>query len=377
MLPIQHVHSSQELPFWASRTAAVIVLVHVFAAVLLCQVPDAHTSADRNRGEPTYSAPQSFPSASVNQQQLPEAPQPQTGSIIGTVTDVNNAVIPGATVAIKGPAPSDHRTVATNDKGFFEFSVLEPGTYHVTIIAKGFANWISPTITLNPGQAIILTGSKLKVAEAKITVIVSSAQIATEQVKIQEKQRVFGILPNFYVTYEPHAEPLTTKLKFKLALRTLIDPINILGVGMYAGVEQAVNRPDYGQGAEGYGKRFGAIAADGSIDIMIGGAILPSLLHQDPRYFYKGTGTKKSRILHAVSSPFICKGDNGHLQPNYSSMGGDLATAAISNAYYPESNRGAGLVFTNFLIGTSERVGASLAQEFLLRKLTPNAKKQK
>ena len=102
--------------------------------------------------------------------------------------------------------------------------------------------------------------------------------------------------------------------------------------------------------------------------------ILPSLLHQDPRYFYQGTGTTKSRVLHALSSPFVCKGDNGKWQPNYSTMGGDLASAAISNAYYPPSNRGAGLVFGNFLIGTGQRAAADLAQEFILRRLTPKAK---
>jgi hypothetical protein len=82
---------------------------------------------------------------------------------------------------------------------------------------------------------------------------------------------------------------------------------------------------------------------------MIGGAILPSLLHQDPRYFYQGTGTKKSRALHALSNSFVCKGDNGRRQPNYSSIGGDLASAAISNAYYPASNRGVGLHLREFL----------------------------
>ena len=108
---------------------------------------------------------------------------------------------------------------------------------------------------------------------------------------------------------------------------------------------------------------------------MIGGAILPSLLHQDPRYFYQGTGTTKSRIFHAISNPFVCRGDNGDMQPNYSSLGGDLISSAISNAYYPRSNRGAGLVFGNFAIGTAERVVSSLAQEFLFRKLTPKAPK--
>ncbi len=257
-----------------------------------------------------------------------------------------------------------------NDKGFFEFTALEPGTYHVTASAKGFAKWISPAIILKPGQAVILTDCRLKVAEARITVNVSSAQIAEEQVKIAEKQRVFGIIPNFYVVYEPNAEPLTTKLKFHLAYKTIIDPITFIGTGVVAGIYQAADHPDFDQGMKGYGERYGSIYGDGVIDIMLGGAILPSLLHQDPRYFYKGTGTKKSRTLHAISYPFICKGDNKHLQPNYSTIGGDLATAAIANAYYPAQNSGAGYVFENFLIGTAERMAASLAQEFILHKLT-------
>jgi hypothetical protein len=110
---------------------------------------------------------------------------------------------------------------------------------------------------------------------------------------------------------------------------------------------------------------------------MIGGAILPSVLHQDPRYFYQGAGTKKSRALHALSSPFVCRGDNGRPQPNYSTVGGDLAAAAISNAYYPASNRGAGLFLGNFLINTGQRAASNLAQEFILRRLTPKAKEPK
>jgi hypothetical protein len=137
-----------------------------------------------------------------------------------------------------------------------------------------------------------------------------------------------------------------------------------------AAFRQAANSPDYPQGAVGYGERFGATAADGLTDIMIGGAILPSLLHQDPRYFYQGTGTTGSRIRHAMRSPFVAKGDNGKWQPNYSSLGGDLGSAALSNLYFPKSNRGAGLVFSQFALGTAERVGASLAQEFILSRLT-------
>ena len=107
---------------------------------------------------------------------------------------------------------------------------------------------------------------------------------------------------------------------------------------------------------------------------MIGGAILPSLLHQDPRYYYQGTGSNKSRALHALSSPFVCRGDNGRRQPNYSSVGGDLGSAALSNLYYPQSNRGASLVFENFFISTGERMVSSVVQEFVLGRLTSRKK---
>jgi hypothetical protein len=169
--------------------------------------------------------------------------------------------------------------------------------------------------------------------------------------------------------------PLTTKLKFQLALKTSTDAVTVLGIGVLAAINQAGDTPDYQQGWKGYGERFGATAADGFSDIMIGGAILPSLLHQDPRYYYQGTGTNKSRTLHALSSPFVCRGDNGRFQPNYSSLGGDLGSSALSNLYYPKSNRGTGLVFENFVLSTGERMMSSLVQEFVLRRLTPKSQK--
>jgi hypothetical protein len=108
---------------------------------------------------------------------------------------------------------------------------------------------------------------------------------------------------------------------------------------------------------------------------MIGGALLPSLFHQDPRYYYQGTGSTRSRLVHAVSAPFVAMGDNGHWQPNYSSIGGDLAAGAIANAYEPATNRGAGLVFENALIVTGGRMANAVAQEFVLRRLTPHGRK--
>jgi len=189
-------------------------------------------------------------------------------------------------------------------------------------------------------------------------------------VEVEEKQRVLGIIPNFYVVYEPNPAPLTMKLKFHLALKTSTDAFTVAGVGTFAAINQAGNRPNYPQGWGGYGERIGAAAADGFSDILIGGAVLPSLLRQDPRYYYQGTGTTKSRVYHAISSPFICRGDNGKLQPNYSSVGGDLSSSALSNLYYPQSDRGMGLVFQNFAITTGERMLSTLVQEFVLGRLT-------
>jgi hypothetical protein len=290
---------------------------------------------------------------------------------------VNNDVLSGATVVLEGPSLKDPRKVLSDDNGFFEFVQLDPGTYHITIMAEEFADWSSPDLILSSGQYLILPASKLLIAKAVTAVNVSdsSVEVATEQVTVEETQRVFGIIPNFYVVYEPNPAPLTTKLKFQLALKTSSDAATVVGIGVLAGINQAGDTPDYVQGAKGYAQRYGAAAADGFSDIMIGGAILPSLLHQDPRYYYQGTGSNKSRAFHALSSPFVCKGDNGKLQPNYSSIGGDLGSAALSNTYYPESNRGAGLVFQNFLITTGERMLSTVLQEFVLHRLTPNREK--
>ncbi|HSB75627.1 MAG TPA: carboxypeptidase-like regulatory domain-containing protein, partial [Terriglobales bacterium] len=291
------------------------------------------------------------------------------GSIVGTVVDVNGDTVPGATVVLVADDANDRRTVTANENGYFELHDVKPGIpYQVKINAAGFSEWNSPPIILQPSQFKILADIRLQLELARTTINVTqtSEEVATEQVKVEETQRVLGIIPNFYVVYDPEPAPLTAKLKFRLALKVATDPITATGIAFLSAVQQAGDTPDYGQGAEGFGKRYGANAADGFTDIMIGGAILPSLLHQDPRYFYQGTGTKKSRVGHALFHPFVCKGDNGKWQANFSSLGGDLGSSAISNLYYPQSNRGAGLVFMNFAISTAERVATSLAQEFVI-----------
>jgi hypothetical protein len=296
-----------------------------------------------------------------------------SGRIMGTVIDVNGDPIAGATVVLTGPDLANRRTAATNETGFFQFDDVNSGVSdRVSISAEGFADWTSPEINLGAGEFKSLGGIALALATQQTSMVVKSDPIeaATEQLRVEEKQRILGFVPNFYVSYDMNAAPLTAKMKFQLALKVSIDPVTVAGVALIAGAKQAGNTPNVGQGAVGFGKRFGIVSADASTDILIGGAILPSLLHQDPRYFYKGTGTTRSRIRHAMLAPFVTRGDNGRYQPNFSSMGGDLGSAALSNLYYPRSNRGPQLVFGNFAIATAERVGAGLAQEFLFGKLT-------
>jgi hypothetical protein len=310
-----------------------------------------------------------------SQAQSVQSPETTSGQIIGTVTDVKGDAVSGATVVLtRSPEPADQRTTVTTESGFFRFDALTPrASYNISIRADGFADWTSPAITLEPGQVESMGGISLRIATQNTTMQVSydPIEIATEQVKIEQTQRIFGFIPNFYTSFDgENAAPLTTKMKFDLALKVSYDPVTIAGVGLLAGLRQAADSPNYSQGAKGFGERFGATAADGFTDIMIGGAILPSLLHQDPRYFYQGTGTARSRLRHAILSAFIAKGDNGKWQPNYSSVGGDLASAAISNLYFPKSNRGGELVLSQFALGTGERIGANVAQEFLLGRFT-------
>lgn len=311
---------------------------------------------------PTYLIAQGAPQAEL-----------KSGNILGTVTDVNGDPVPNATVVLKSSDDNASRTVVTPGNGFFQFQDVKPTVpYEISVSANGFADWTSPSITLESGQFKIVTGIQLRIVTAvtQVQVTYDPVKVATEQLKVEEKQRVFGIIPNFYVSYEADPAPLTSKMKFALALKVATDPVTAAGTVLVSASKQAANSPNYGQGWGAYGQRFGLTAADGFTDIMIGGAILPSLLHQDPRYFYQGTGTTGSRMRHAMFSPFVAKGDNGKWQPNYSSMGGDLASSAISNLYYPSSNRGYGLVFGNFAIATAERIGASLAEEFVVGKLS-------
>src|SRR5215468_6098396 len=307
--------------------------------------------------------------------QSTEALNAKTGSILGTVLDSNNDTIPNAMVVLHKPV-GEPLTAVTKDDGSFAIHDITPRiAYQITVRAEGYRDW-SSSVTVEPGQDKTLTDIELRIVAVHraVTVTYSSKEVASQQLKAEEHQRVLGFIPNMFVTYEPHPEPLTAKMKFHLAYKGLTHPTFFAFEALWAGVEQAANTPDYGQGAKGYGQRFGANLASGTSEALFGNAILPSLLHQDPRYFYRGNGTKGSRAWHAILAPFVCQGDNGKSQPNYSQWGGSLISASLSNTYYPESNRGAGLVFKNFGTSMGLHVGLGLAQEFLLDKFTSRGK---
>jgi len=300
----------------------------------------------------------------------------ETGSIRGTVVDTSDDPIPGASVVLQ-PTSGDRLTAVSKDDGAFVIDHAPAGvTYQVTVSAEGFDAWNS-SVTVEPGKDQTLTDVKLRIlaVQRAVTVSYSSKEVAAQQLKVEEQQRVLRFIPNVFVTYEPHPEPLTTKMKFHLAYTSLTSPVLFARVTALAGIQQARDNPsEWGQGAKGYSKRLGAGFADTVTGSLISNAILPSLLHQDPRYFYDGNGTKWSRARHAMVAPFVCKGDNGRWQPNYSQLGGSLIGYSISTAYYPGSNRSAGHVLQNFGIDTGLHVVGSLAQEFILGKFTSKGK---
>jgi hypothetical protein len=368
------------------RTSGPLILTSLLTATLSLQAhaqsPMPH-SGPFNSSIPTGSvsiSPSTDPVTAADK--LPDAPgfsiasaDPRpTGSIIGTVLDTEGAQIPGALVTLENTTSKSTRTATTDDAGSFKFDAVASGNFTLTISSKGFVTWVSTALAMNTGQSYALPPVALEIASANtnVEVIVTRHDLAEDQMHFEEKQRVLGIFPNFYVSYVKDPSPLSSGQKFYLALRTSVDPVTIAIPAVIAGVEQAQNSfRGYGQGAQGYAKRFGAASADSFVSTMITDAILPSVLHQDPRYFYKGTGSIHSRALYAIASVFICKSDSGHWQPNYSNVLGNLASAGISNMYYPSTDRdSARLTIDNWLLGTASGAIGSLFQEFLVKKIS-------
>lgn len=294
------------------------------------------------------------------------------GSISGTVVDPNAAVVPGATVKLTDPSGAPH-TLQTDDRGSFTFTNLAAGYYRLTVSAPNLTTYTSDPIALRAGQMLDLPGVILHVGktQADVNVVATLHEVAQAQIKAQEQQRALGIVPNFYSSYIWNAAPMSPKQKFGLALRSSIDPVTFLVAAATAGLEQYRNTfPGYGTGGDGYLKRFGAAYADYAIYTMIADATLPSLFRQDPRYFYMGSGTTKSRALYAMSRTFVTRADDGHSEVAWSHLIGAFAAAGTSNVYHAPQDRTASLTVRNAGIIIGGSVASNLIREFILRKLT-------
>src|SRR6201984_272974 len=216
----------------------------------------------------------------------------QAGSISGKVVDQSGANITGAVVKLTREGQSPGLEVTSDEDGLFSFSGVAPGPFHLTISSPDLASQeFSGTIQSGEAYVTPLIMLVIPTQVTEVHVGLTSEELADVQIKEQEKQRVIGVIPNFYVTYDPNAAPLAAKHKFGLAWKSASDPITLVGVGVLAGIDQAADRwGGYGQGAQGYAKRYGATYADVFAATFIGGAVMPSVLKQDPRYFYKGSG---------------------------------------------------------------------------------------
>jgi hypothetical protein len=250
---------------------------------------------------------------------------------------------------------------------------LAAGVFRLTVTAQGFASFSSEQITVADGQVYAQPTITLYVANAntEVNVLANDPAVADAEIKAAEKQRVLGFAPNFYTSFVWDAVPLNTKQKYSLAFRDTFDPTRFVGTAMVAGIQQANGSyKGYGLGAAGYGKRYAAAYGDGLTSDILSYAVFPVIFHQDPRFFYKSSGSFKSRLIYAAGTAILSRSDSGKTIPNYSYLLGDIGSGAISNLYYPHADRGVGLVFTNAAIGTAGRALGGVIQEFILPRVT-------
>ena len=303
------------------------------------------------------------------------APAVKEGAISGTVVDADGNLVPEASIRLSSDASRTVLEVRSDAAGAFRFDNVPPGSFLLTVRAPGFAP-VEVKGVAEPGKALEYSALKLTTPTAQFEVsALSSYEIAEIELKHEEHQRLLGVLPNFGISYDWNAPALSAGQKYRLATRFVVDPTSFAIAGIQAGAEQAANVfPGYGPGPAGFAKRYGAAFADFALANELAGAVFPAVFHQDPRYFWKGTGGWRARTWYAIESAVICRGDNGHDQFNYSGIGGALAAGAISNLYYPKQNRnGASLMFENAGIGLGANAIGNIVQEFLLKKVTPNS----
>ncbi len=342
--------------------------------VLLLVAALGASSVARAQGGPSPGA--ALPDApDVSAMLQAQTPKASTGEIRGVVVDGDDDMVPGAQLTLTHDGQSDVRQTTADEHGGFQFSGVPPGAFTIKASYEGMTSGTFIGV-LRAGESVKTLPIKLDAAASEsIQVVATREELAEAEIHVEEHQRILGIVPNFYTAYDWHAAPLSSKQKFQLAWKNIIDPGSFFVTGVTAGIEQANNSfAGYGQGVAGYARRYGAASGDLISGTYLGGAILPSLFHQDPRYFYKGTGSIKSRIAYAITRAFICRGDNGKDEFSFSGILGDLAAGAISNTYYPPGSRsGAALTFEEGGLNILGDAAGNIVQEFALKHLTPHS----
>ena len=302
---------------------------------------------------------------------LPDAPEPQPGILVGTVVDINNDTVPEATITLQSPVLKSVRTVASNDNGFFEFKDLAPGAYQVRVSAQGFSSWTSPDVVIKPGQYVILTDLKLRLATALTygrRSVIPPRRLLPSRSRSRSSSAFSVIIPNFYVSYDPNAAPLTDEAESsdsRPGSPSIRSRSSESGHGRWQ-PSRRETRPNYPEGCEGdHGRalrrclcgrphrhrdrrRYPAIAS----------APGPALLL--PR---RGDDRSLAFSTQLSSSRSSAGETTGGCSRTTRPWAATSASAAIANAYYPASNRGRGLFLANFFIFTSQPA-SNLASEF-------------
>jgi Carboxypeptidase regulatory-like domain len=298
----------------------------------------------------------------------------QEGSIAGAVVDASGASVAHARVTLTLDGSRADRETQSTETGDYRFTNVDSGEYRLTFAAEGFATKIV-TGALRAGEAVTLLRTVLAVAafSSEVNVTPAEGDIAEVQIKQAEKQRIVGLIPNYFVNYDRDAAPLNARQKFELSWKGFVDPTAFVATGVGAGIAQARNtNPGFGLGAQGYAKRYATTYAEFVTGRVIAKVVTPVVFRQDPRYFYQGTGTIRSRFIYATSRSVICRGDDKQPQLCYSSLAGRFAAAALTNLYLPPSDRNSTrVVFENAAIGIGGNAVGNLLQEFVIRKLTP------
>jgi Carboxypeptidase regulatory-like domain len=319
---------------------------------------------------------QDSPRATQSQASRTPAGEQGVGAISGTVLGTSNDVIQGARVVLTDQSSGKQREMQSGPNGEFMFSGLGSGTYQVIVTGGGMKTWASPRLDLHSGESRIVSQIVLPIASAStsVTVTADKETLSEQQVQIAVEQRIWKVFPNFYSSYDWNAPPMMPKQKFHLALRSMIDPMTFAGVAGVAGAQQMYNVfPDFGGGIEGYAKRYGAAYVNDFSARMLTSAVYASIFHQDPRYFYKGTGSIPSRTMYAVSRVVITRDDSGRSRPNYSRLLGVFTASALSNLYYPSDKSVLFLTLTNGAIELASHAGTNVVREFLLKGITAHA----